>query len=96
MTKLTKMVTDKGFAYFDWNVSSNDAAGGTVSATRIRNSVLGGAQGKQTICVLMHDAASKHTTVAALPSMIEGLVAQGFRFEVLTKDSPIFHHGVNN
>lgn len=96
MTKLTKMVTDKGFAYFDWNVSSNDATGGTVSATRIRNSVLGGAQGKQTICVLMHDAASKHTTVAALPSMIEGLIAQGFRFEVLTKNSPIFHHGINN
>lgn len=96
MTSLTQMVTEKGFAYFDWNVTSNDASGGTVSATRIRNSVLNGAQGNQNICVLMHDAAAKHTTVQALPSIIEGLVTQGFRFEILTKDSPVFHHGVNN
>lgn len=96
MTKLSKMVEEKGFAYFDWNVTSNDASGNNVSATRIKNSVLGGAQGKQNICVLMHDAAAKHTTVQALPSIIEGLVAQGFRFEALTKNSPIFHHGINN
>jgi len=96
MSNLVNAVTEKGFAYFDWNVSSNDASGNNVSATRIRNSVLSGAQGKQNICVLMHDSAAKHTTVQALPAIIEGLVAQGFRFEVLTNDSHVFHHGVNN
>lgn len=96
MTELTQMVTERGFAYFDWNVTSNDATASTVSATRIRNSVLNGAKNLQNICVLMHDAATKETTVQALPSIIEGLAAQGFSFEVLTKDSPIFHHGVLN
>lgn len=96
MTTLSKAVTKKGFAYFDWNVDSDDAGGSHSSHTRIVNNVLNGSNGKNSICVLMHDASAKTSTVQALPKIIEGLSARGFKFEVLTNKVSGFHHGINN
>ena len=95
MTVLTHKVTEMGYTYFDWNVDSGDASG-TLSASKIANNVLQGAKNKNSICVLMHDAAAKSTTAEALPAIIEGLAEQGFSFAALTKDSHGFHHQVNN
>lgn len=95
MTTLTKKLPEMGYAYFDWNVSSEDA-GGARTATAIKNNVLNGAKGKNSICVLMHDAGDKKATAAALPGIIEGLQQQGFTFKVLTTDVKGFKHGVNN
>lgn len=93
MTRLTQSVTEKGYSYFDWNVDSGDAAGNSVS--KIINSVLTQASKKSgAICVLMHD--NKSNTVQALPSVIEGLIHQGFYFEALTPESHGFHHGIKN
>lgn len=101
MTKLTKMVTDKGYIYVDWNVSSGDASGNNVPKDTIVNNVLKGAVKKngepyKNICVLMHDLGTKSTTADALPEIIEGLRALGYTFEGLNENSPIFHHKVNN
>lgn len=95
MTKLTNQVKIKGYAYFDWNVDSGDASG-SLSASKIAQNVIQGAKNKTSICVLMHDTASKTTTVDALPAIIEGLAAQGYTFQPLTKDSYGYHHKVNN
>ncbi len=95
MTTLTKKLPEMGYAYFDWNVSSEDA-GGARTAAAITNNVLNGAKGKSSICVLMHDAGDKKATAAALPGIIEGLQKQGFTFKVLTTDVQGFKHGVNN
>lgn len=96
MTRLTAEVQKRGYAYFDWNVSSEDAAGVAYSPAQLCNNVLKGAKGKSSVCVLMHDAAAKKNTVAALPSMIEGLQAQGFTFAGLTPESYGFHHSKLN
>lgn len=96
MTYLAQETANRGYAYFDWNVSSEDASAGLVSYTKIRNSVLNGAKNKNNICVLMHDAAGKTTTVDALPSIIDGLIQQGYSFQPLTHDSPGFKHSINN
>jgi len=96
MTRLTKQVQEKGYVYVDWNVDSNDATGNNVPKAKILNSIKSGSKGRGDICVLMHDTAAKKTTVEALPEMISYLRAQGYRFEALTTESPIFHHGVNN
>lgn len=96
MTKLSAEVSQKGYYYYDWNVSSEDATANTVSSTKIVNSVLKGAEGKNSICVLMHDSAAKTTTADALPRIIEGLSERGFTFEALTADSPGFRHGITN
>ena len=62
----------------------------------IVKSVLNNAKGKDKICVLMHDLNVKTTTAEALPEIIEGLRAMGYRFEALTTSSPVFHAKVNN
>lgn len=93
MTKLTKSVVDKGYYYFDWNVDSGDASGKNVRYDIIRNNVVNSANGKGSICVLMHDTSAKSTTVTALPGIIEGLTAKGYRFAALTEDSFGFRHG---
>ncbi|MBR4623107.1 MAG: polysaccharide deacetylase family protein [Clostridia bacterium] len=84
-------LTSQGYSYFDWNVSSGDAEGVKYTPDQIAEHVLSGAKGKQTAIILMHDAVSKHTTIEALPKIIEGLKAQGFTFKVLTKDSKQIH-----
>lgn len=93
MTTLVAETTKRGYSYFDWNVSSGDAEAAVVSYTKIVNNVLNGAKGKNNICVLMHDAPGKTTTVDALPYIIEGLQKQGFSFCALTPQSPGFRHG---
>lgn len=96
MTDLTKRMESLGYAYFDWNVSSGDASGGLTPKDTIVNNVLSGAKGKTSICVLMHDLSVNSTTVEALPDIIEGLDAMGFRFAALTAETYGFHHGVRN
>ncbi len=96
MSQLSLMTAERGYYYFDWNVDSTDAAGNSRSPQLILNNVLNNTKNKDAICVLMHDTSAKDTTVTALPAMIEGLSAQGFRFEALSAESPIFHHGINN
>lgn len=96
MTRLTKKVEQKGYVYVDWNVDSNDATGNNVPKSKILNSIKRETSGRGDICVLMHDTGAKDTTVDALPEMICYLRAMGYRFEALTTESTVFHHGVNN
>ena len=96
MSKLVNEVPARGYSYFDWNVDSGDADSNTPSYTYILNRVLQGASGKNAICVLMHDASAKTTTVQALPYIIEGLAQRGYRFEALTTATmaPGFRHNI--
>ena len=97
MTQLVTLVQEKGYSYFDWNISSGDADSTTPSYTYIRNNVLNNARNKNSICVLMHDASAKTTTVQALPEIIEGLTNMGYRFEALTPEAYGYHHqNLNN
>ena len=96
MTRLTSQVKIKGYAYFDWNVDSGDASGKNVPAKTITNNVLTAAAKKNSICVLMHDTSSKKTTVEALPEILKGLKAMGYRFEALNEKCFGFQHTVRN
>ena len=96
MSRLTVQVMAKGYAYFDWNISSGDADAHNVPAPKITATVLSQAVGKESICVLMHDTDAKSTTVEALPFIIEGLSAMGYRFEALSESSNGYWHAVNN
>lgn len=97
MTRLVRSVQEKGYTFFDWNVSAEDATGKPITAPEMVKTVTGMAKNKNQICVLMHDSASKTTTVEALPDMIVALREMGYRFEALTPDSYSFAHGrLNN
>lgn len=81
--ELIAEMTRRGFVFYDWNISSGDAAGKhtkeSVLASVVQNTV-----GKKRGIVLMHDSKPMVDTAAALPAMIEELKAQGFYFEALT------------
>ncbi len=95
MTKLSDMVEEKGYAYFDWNVDSTDASGNNVAVEKlIKNSVESANMSR--ICILMHDTDAKKTTLEALPKIIDQLREKGYSFNVLTEDSKGFHHAINN
>ena len=79
-------MTRRGYTYYDWNVSSGDAASSYVSMSRIVENVLGTGRNLSKKIVLMHDGTGHGTTADALPWIIEGLQSQGYKIEALTKD----------
>jgi peptidoglycan/xylan/chitin deacetylase (PgdA/CDA1 family) len=77
MQEFITYLTDRDIAYYDWNVSSGDAASGGISAQRIVSNCLYGLSDKDEAIILMHDLGDKYSTVAALPDVIEGILARG-------------------
>ncbi len=67
----------RGYVYYDWNVSSGDAAKKTTPLS-IANNVINGAAGKAgKAIVLMHDSSGKKNTLKALPEIIDTLKGSG-------------------
>ncbi len=87
MRTITKQALERGYHYFDWNVSAGDADGQCVPKETIVGNVLDGCRYKQEAVVLMHQSAPKTTTVDALPEMIEGLLKMGFSLVPLGENS---------
>ena len=74
MKELVTYLDDQGIRYFDWNISSGDAASGYTSVQTIVDNVMKNVEKHDTAIVLMHDAADKKTTVEALPIIIERIM----------------------
>jgi len=70
MAVLIDYLNKSGITYFDWNVSCGDADTGK-SVDEIVTNVVNGVAKYSNSVVLMHDAQDKHTTVEALPQIIE-------------------------
>ena len=75
-------MTRRGFVYFDWNASAQDATVHPRPAWEIASDCLKGV-GKDLVVVLAHDSAARGTTVDALPSIIEGYQRAGYTFSAL-------------
>ncbi len=69
IANVVQVVEKKGYKYYDWNVSSNDATGRSVNPARIIESSQ--SQDYHVSVFAMHDTATKTTTVQALPAIIE-------------------------
>ena len=93
MTYLTQAVEDCGFAYFDWNVDSDDA-GGARTADAVYENVVRGIQENTYSVVLQHDIHS--CSVDAVERIIRWGLDNGYQFLPLQTDSPVVHHGVQN
>lgn len=93
VTDIAAEMTNRGYVYFDWNVSSGDAAG--AGSTGIYNNVINGVSRCGSSCVvLMHDI--KSTTANALDSILKELTSKGYSFGVLSEAGPTAHHKINN
>ena len=78
-------ISDLGYGYIDWNVSSGDGGGPVQAPEVLKNNVLNTVYNKKIICVLMHDYS--YNTYLALPDIIESLQAKGFIFLPLFYES---------
>ncbi len=93
MTRLTKSVVEKGYAYFDWNCYNGDADGVTSVNKQVENCSKFPKNAKN-IVVLMHD--NKEATLKSLPMIIEFYKSCGMTFGVLDKDMEYTNHPVYN
>lgn len=93
MTRLTKLVQEKGFYYFDWNVDSNDA-GGAKTADEVFQNVVNGVKNRKNSVVLQHDI--QGFSVDAVERIIQWGLENGFTFKALDENSPSCHHSVKN
>ena len=81
MSRLAYDVQDKGFQYFDWNVSSGDSGGTTDPNVEYQN-VISSLSWNRGNVILMHDI-KKHTA-NAIDSIVQYGQDNGFKFDVLT------------
>ncbi|MBR6389731.1 MAG: polysaccharide deacetylase [Lachnospiraceae bacterium] len=73
MSELIDYLTEQDITYFDWNIVSGDASGQSLSADTIYNNCISRLANFNEAVILMHDAADKHSTVEALPRIIESI-----------------------
>lgn len=97
MTKLSSMVKEKGYVYFDWNCENGDGNGNNISPGKLLEKVKATTPREaKEVCVLMHDAGSKSTTADSLPGVIEYFRDAGYEFKTITtKTSPVRHAVAN-
>lgn len=72
----------RGFTYFDWNISSDDATQ-NYTEDSIYRKVMDGCLSHNNCVVLMHDSPKKKETVAALKRLIPELIEKGYQFDKL-------------
>lgn len=94
MSTLTKEVLNRGFRYFDWNISSGDAESGNHTASEITNNVTSKLSKNRANVILMHD--TKTYTRDALRDIIHYAKNNGYHFEKITMTTPMVTQRVNN
>ena len=93
MTTLSQEVQNRGYQYFDWNVSSGDA-GETTSTDKVVENVISGIKSHNVSVVLQHDI--KEFSVEAVEKIIQWGLDNGYTFLPLNYNSPPAHHHINN
>ena len=88
MTKLTQDLPEKGYQYFDWNVTAADS-GGTEDTEDVIRLVKEGIQSHKVSVVLQHDI--KPYSVAGVEEILRWGKSKGYIFLPLNKDSTPAH-----
>lgn len=93
MTQLSMDLSLKGYQYYDWNVSSEDAGGARTEQDVFQN-VVNQVSGKRTAIVLQHDI--KKFSVEAVDNIIEWGLANGYTFKAMDENTPLIQHNPLN
>lgn len=93
ITQLAKEIEDKGYIYYDWNVTSGDA-GGTKIEEQVFINVRNGCSKRNNSIVLQHDI--KGYSVNAVDRIIAWGLANGYTFVAINDSAPTAHHRIAN
>ena len=86
-------LAEQEIEYYDWNVSSGDGGSVLLDVDTLVSNATSGILGNGTSIILMHDAASRPTTVEALPQIIENILAMDDTVILpITEDTTPIHH----
>ena len=97
MHELVDYIEDQDMSYFDWNISSGDAANSYISSADIIRNCTAKLWEYDEAIILMHDASDKNSTVAALPELIETIQAMDdTKILPITDDTERIHHISND
>lgn len=94
MSRLVQEVADRGYVYFDWNVSSTDTQ--NIGADQVYQNVISQLSSGNTSIVLMHDYASNWQSVNALKRIIDYGKQMGYSFDRITTSTPQIKQRVAN
>lgn len=92
ISDLISFLDKEKVTYFDWNVMSGDAVSNELKSSQIIENVMSDVVKYKTSVVLMHDAANKNSTVAALPALIQKLQKEGDLLLPIDKDTRLIQH----
>ena len=93
MSVFCDYLTDNSITYFDWNVSSRDAESPMRSAEEITRNCTQNLENFDNAVILLHDAASKTSTVEALPEIIEQIQSmENTEILPITEETVVIHH----
>jgi peptidoglycan/xylan/chitin deacetylase (PgdA/CDA1 family) len=94
MTRLTKIMEDMGYRYFDWNVTAGDSGTG-YTETDVKNRVTRGMRVHSDFAiVLQHDI--HPISVRAVESILKWGKENGYTFLPLDLTSPVVHSTIKN
>ena len=93
MTRLAKQLTEKGYKYWDWNVSSGDA-GDTTNPDKIVENVTSNCTKDKRNIVLMHDI--HEYTVNAIERIILWAKENNYQFYRIEENMDPVHHRIAN
>lgn len=97
MHELIDYLDDQDMSYFDWNISSGDAASAYISSGDIIRNCTVNLRDYDEAIILMHDASDKNSTVEALPGLIETIQAmEDTKILPITDDTERIHHISND
>lgn len=86
-------LAEQEIEYYDWNVSSGDGGSVLLDVDTLVRNATSSISSNGTSIILMHDAASRPTTVEALPQIIENILAMEDTVILpITSDTTPIHH----
>ncbi len=95
VTEIANEMTNRGYIYFDWNLSSGDADGKGASTDKIISNVVNRVDKCSAHCVILfHDY--KPTTANAIEPILAELTKRGYNFATLNENSPTVHAKILN
>ncbi len=97
MNEVVAFLQEQGVEYYDWNISSGDGGGTLMPTDVIVENCTKDILRYDTSIILMHDSASKTTTVEALPQIIEAILAmEDTAILPITEGSKPIHHVIKS
>ena len=94
VTAIAQEMTNRGYVYYDWNLSSGDADS-KPTTEKIINNVLNKVDSCRYDCVILfHDY--KKITANAIDPILAELTSRGYTFSTLDENGPVTHSKIAN